>query len=235
MRLLVVLVSPPCSTRSRCPYLRMHPHPPGPGLPRQHSPVKIVTCHSCSCPLLPVERTVTAQRPCAPVPSRQLPPCRRPSLPCLLKLARVNAPLAACWMTSPSVRFIVPLTRAASRNRRRRKLTQIVSAVCLRVPDALPLLCDSDPGQPALRPLVTRHAFLSESTYEQPELSIGVVFFSFLSTWLSKLKFLNPRSDSRTLSCQKVFENWFTSGGLPFPEPVSQTRHVPGRALVPGL
>src|SRR5436853_631255 len=48
MRLLVVLASPPCSTRSRCPYLRMHAHPPGPGFPRHDPSVKIVTPFMCS-------------------------------------------------------------------------------------------------------------------------------------------------------------------------------------------
>src|SRR5690348_9927393 len=48
MRLLVVLVSPPCSTRSRCPYLRMHAQPPGPGLPMHDPSVKIVTPFMCS-------------------------------------------------------------------------------------------------------------------------------------------------------------------------------------------
>src|SRR5215472_5326609 len=81
IRLLVVLVSPPCSTRSRCPYLRMHAHPPGPGLPRHDPSVKIVTPFMCSyLGRLLLGRCFTVGPPCAPVPSGPLRLCWQPSL-----------------------------------------------------------------------------------------------------------------------------------------------------------
>src|SRR5699024_7244729 len=43
MRLLVVLFSPPLSSFLWGPYMRMHPQPPGPGLPEQAPSVYKVT------------------------------------------------------------------------------------------------------------------------------------------------------------------------------------------------
>src|ERR1700728_4411747 len=44
MRLLVVLSSPPLSSFSRSPNVRMAPQPPGPGLPEQAPSVCTTTC-----------------------------------------------------------------------------------------------------------------------------------------------------------------------------------------------